>query len=419
MSTIKIGLARIAASASLALLLGTQASGARADAVTDWNTAVAPIIDEARMATPPAVRVMALVQTASYVAVNAITGRYPQERDPAVRAAPGASIDAAVAAAHRATLGALLPAQRSGIDSTYQAALAKIADGPAKDAGIAVGEAAAAAVMAARSDEAIARADAYRPHTSAGVYVPTVQPAVPQWPQRRTWVLASPSQFRPAPPPALSSEAWARAYNEVKTRGVRNGKARSADEAEAAAFWEYSRPAIYHGVVRSVAAMPGREATQNARLFAVIAQAMDDALVAVFDAKYHYHFWRPLTAIRNGDQDGNEATERDESWAPMIDTPMHPEYPSAHSTLAEAVVAVLRAELGRTPLPQLSTSSPTAKGAVRRWTRFEDFVREIGQARIDEGVHYRFSIEAGNALGRQVGQLAVDRYYKAGAMAMR
>ena len=127
---------------------------------------------------------------------------------------------------------------------------------------------------------------------------------------------------------------------------------------------------------------------------------MDDALISVFDAKYTYNFWRPVTAIRNGDQDGNDATERDAGWSAFIDNPMHPEYPSAHSILAASVGTVLQAEVGKGPMPVLSTSSPTAKGATRRWSTIEDFVQEVSVARVYEGVHFRNSTEVGTAMGR-------------------
>jgi hypothetical protein len=217
-------------------------------------------------------------------------------------------------------------------------------------------------------------------------------------------------QFRVAAPPALASDAWVRDYNEVKDFGSRASTKRSAEQTEIARFWEYSLPPIYHGVVRSVAGAPGREVTQNARLFAAVTQAMDDGMIAVFEAKYHYNFWRPTTAIRNGDIDGNDATERDASWTPFIDVPMHPEYPSAHSILAGAVGAVLQAEIGAGPMPELATASPTAKGAVRRWTKVDDFTQEVGNARIYEGVHYRFSTEVGTAMGRRIAELAVLKF---------
>jgi len=143
---------------------------------------------------------------------------------------------------------------------------------------------------------------------------------------------------------------------------------------------------------------------------ALAAIAINDALIAVLDAKYHYNFWRPATAIRNGDLDGNDATTREGSWVPMIDTPMHPEYPSAHSILASSVATVLKAEIGSAPMPLLATSSPTAKGAVRRWSNLDDFVREVSEARVYEGVHYRFSTEAGVAMGARIGAAAAVHF---------
>src|SRR5262249_34074269 len=230
--------------------------------------------------------------------------------------------------------------------------------------------------------------ESYRPHTTAGVYVPTVIPIVSQWPQRKPWVMARADQFRPGPPPSLTSDLWARDYNEIKALGAKNSTTRSAEQTAIARFWETGRPMIYSQVVGSVANAPGREVTQNARLFAAVTQAIDDALIAIFDAKYHYNFWRPVTAIRNGDTDGNDATERDPSWIPFIDTPMHPEYPCAHCIHAATIGAILQAEIGAGPVPKLSTSSPTAAGAVRSWTRIDDFVREVANARIYDGVHY-------------------------------
>ena len=183
---------------------------------------------------------------------------------------------------------------------------------------------------------------------------------------------------------------------------------RSVQQTAIARFWEATGPAIYFGLLRSVTAAPGREPTRNARLLAVAGQAMDDALIAVFDAKYHYEFWRPVTAIRNGDLDGNSETQRDGSWTPLIDTPMHPEYPCAHCGLAGAVGAVLQADLATGSRLRLSTSSPTAADAVRSWTRIDDFVQEVADARIYDGVHYRTSTDVGTAMGQKVGKLSAQ-----------
>jgi hypothetical protein len=384
---------------------------ARADAVCDWNTRAGDIVVSARMAPPPANRAMAIANTAVYEAVNTITKRYPAGTLK-LGAEPGASVDAAIAAANRTTLAKLLPTQQVAIDGVYQAALAKIADGAAKTSGIAVGEQAAAAILALRAEDGATAGETYRPQTVAGVYVPTVIPAVPQWPQRKPWLMTSAAQFRPGPPPALTSPVWARDFNEVKALGVKSNSRRTAEQTQIGSFWEATLPPIYNGIVLSVANAPGREVTQNARLFAAVAQAADDALLAVFEAKYHYNFWRPVTAIRNGDLDGNDATERDAAWTPFVETPMHPEYPCAHCIVAAAVGTVLQAEVGTGPMPTLTTTSYLVNGPARNWTKIDDFMQEVANARVYDGVHYRNSTEVGIAMGKQVGALAVTKFLR-------
>ena len=387
---------------ALASLLG--GPPAAADVVTDWNVIAGNITFAASLPPPPAYRTLAMVPTAVYEAVNAITKRYPPDRV-TLNAVPDASVPAAVAAANRAMLSRLVPSQQAAIDKAYGSALASIADGPAKAAGIAVGEQAAAAVLAWRADDGAGTSERYRPATTAGVYVPTTIPAAPQWPQRKPWVMTSCDQFRPGPPPALASEVWARDYNEIKAVGGKNSATRTLAQTEVARFWEATAPTLYFPVVRSVANLPGREVTQNARLLAIAGEAMDDALIAVFDAKYYYNFWRPVTAIRNGDIDGNDATELDAGWLPFIDTPMHPEYPCAHCILSGAIGGVLVAEIGTGATPTLSTTSPTAPGVVHSWTSIDDFVLEVANARIYDGVHYRNSAEVGTAMGKKIGAL--------------
>jgi len=379
---------------------------ADADVVTDANTRAAEIAAK-HPATPPAVRTMAIVQVSVFEAVSAITGRYPAFRAK-VTAAPGASVEAAVASATRTALLKLIPAQQAAIDADYQAALKPLADGRAKSDGIAVGEQAAAAILASCADDGSVAPNTYQPHTTAGVYVPTMFPAVPHWGKRKPWVMASADQFRPGPPPSLTSETWKRDYAEIKALGGKNSTQRTAEQTAIAQFWEATAPVVYWPVARSVANVPGRDVADNARLLAVAAMAMDDALIAVFDAKYTYNFWRPVTAIRNADGDA-----RDPGWTPFIDTPMHPEYPCAHCIVSASLGAVLSAELGTGPVPKLSSTSYTAGGAVRTWGSVGDFVQEVAVARIYDGVHYRNSSEVGTAMGKAVGELAVKRLPKA------
>ncbi|MES2973668.1 MAG: DUF3455 domain-containing protein [Pseudomonadota bacterium] len=390
-----------AASLAAACILGA-AAPARADVVTDWNIVAGDMVVQARIGTPAATRVMAIVQTAVHEAVGAAHVLHSGDAAPVATAA-------AVAAANRATLARLLPQQEAAIAKAYQAALARLGDSPAAAAGIAAGEHAAARVLAWRADDGAAAAERYRPHAAPGAYVPTTAVAAPQWPQRKTWLMAQATQFRPAPPPAMSSPRWVRDYNEVKEAGSKASRVRTADQTEVARFWEFSLPTIYHGVARSVALAPGRSVAQNARLFAAATQAMDDAVISVMDAKYHYGFWRPVTAIRNGDRDDNPATELEAGWAPFIDNPTHPEYPSAHSILASALGEVLKSEAGSAPMPELVTSSPTANNATRRWKSVDAFVQEVADARVWEGIHFRFSTEVGVTMGRQIGALAASR----------
>ena len=381
--------------------------GAQADVVTDWNQKASEIA-VAHQPGPWGHAPLVLIQAAVFEAVNAITQRYPQTGYLKLKAPAGTSIEAAVAAANRAVLTRMAPTQTASIEAAYQAALATVPEGPAKTDGIALGEKAAAGIIALRAPTG-APPVFYRPVTSPGQYVPTVVPAGADLPPARCWVLDRVDQFRPGPPPELKSATWARDYNEVKALGARAGSQRSAEQTEIARFWTATTPTIYYPIARSLATQPGREVTRNARLLAASGQAMVDAVEAVFDAKYRYHFWRPFTAIRNGDQDGNDATERDAGWLPFIETPMHPEYPCAHCTVAAALGAVLKADVGSGAMPRLSGTSPTLPGVTRSWTSVEAFTQEVINARIYDGVHYRNSGEVGRELGTKVGELSAAK----------
>lgn len=395
----------------LAPLLALCPPIARADVVTDWNLKAGEIV-AAHQPGPPGSATLAVVQTAVFDAVNAITRQYPKAAIPALKPASGASVDAAVAAVNRTVLLKLTQTQAAAIEAAYQAALAGIPDGRARSDGIALGEQAVAELMARR---AVPATDVvyYRPVTRPGMYVPTVVPVGgDQPPVTLCWFMDRVDQFRPGPPPELTSAVWARDYNEIKVMGARTGSKRTQEQTEIARFWTTTGPAVYFPLARSITGLPGREVTRNARFLAVFSQVGVDAIDAVFDAKYHYQFWRPFTAIRNGDQDGNDATERDPAWLPFIETPMHPEYPCAHCTAAGAYGAVLLAEIGSGPTPRLNSTSPTLPGVTRSWSSVGDFVQEVSNARIYDGVHYRNSTEVGATLGRRVGELAVAKLMK-------
>jgi hypothetical protein len=387
-----------------AVVMTLAAFTARADTVADW----ADITTEIATDGPNTIRTIALAESSVYEAVNAITRRYPRDLVD-LGSTDGASIDAAIAAANHAVLLHEALSLRTQIEAAYQKMLAKIPEDTASRKGIAVGERAAADVLAKHTDD-IGKIEPYRPLTSPGVYVPTTFPLGYAVAQHKPWFLKSASQFRPAPPPALKSDLWARDYNELKSIGSINSTTRNSEQTNIGRFWATALPDVHVGVVSSLARTPGREVTRNARLFAAVLGALNDTEVAVFEAKYHYQFWRPITAIRNGDQDGNPATDRDADWAPLIVTPIQPEYPCAHCMLASTIATIIRADIGKEALPTLSTRSNTLQGVTRQWTTTEDFVKEVSLGRMYCGVHYRNSTEVGNRMGEEVGTVVAKAY---------
>jgi hypothetical protein len=380
------------------------AFAAHADTVADWADTTTRIATDG----PNTIRTIALAQSAVYEAVNAITRRYPRDIVD-LKPPQGASIDAAVAAASRAVLLHEALALKQQIESAYQKALTAIPDNAARAAGIALGERAAADVLAKHTDD-IGNIEPYRPLTSPGVYVPTTFPLGYAVAQHRPWFLKSASQFRPGPPPALKSALWARDYNEIKSVGALESTTRNSEQTAIGRFWATALPDVHIGVVSSLARAPGREITRNARLYAAVLGALNDTEIAVFDAKYHYQFWRPITAIRNGDRDDNAATGRDAGWTPMIVTPIQPEYPCAHCMVASTLATIIRADMGHQPLPALSTTSNTAPGVTRHWNSTEDLVKEVSLGRMYCGIHYRNSTEVGNRMGEQVGSVVAAAY---------
>jgi hypothetical protein len=226
----------------------------------------------------------------------------------------------------------------------------------------------------------------------------------PTWPTLRPFVIERPDQFRPGPPVALASAEWASDYNEIKMYGARNSTQRTPEQTETARFWLMVGPQAYHPLARQIVAARRMPLVDSARFMASFAAALTDAYIAVFDAKYRYDFWRPITAIRNGDIDGNPATEMDPTWQPLDTTPLHPEYPCAHCILSGTAAALIEATGGLRDVPELSLTSPTAPGVTHRWSTLEAFTTEVANARVWSGFHYRFSTRVGTAMGRDIGR---------------
>jgi len=380
-------------------------SWARADAVVDWNRQanVALAADGPRVANSPLAmaRTLAIMHIAMADAIDACSPAFKSYSAP-LQQARGASALAAAHAAARTVLAALHPAQRQAVDGFYGAALASIPDGDGKTAGIALGEQAARLLVAQREgDGTFSTTDSYRPFTVAGQYVPTDLPVVSNVSLRKPFSIGSVSRFRPGPPPALDSALWARDYNETREWGAAGSARRTARQTETARFWQQLGTPAWNQVARSIATSHPLPLADDARLFALLNIAMFDAYLAVFDAKYHYNFWRPVTAIRNGDQDGNDATARDAAWKPLIDTPPHPEYPCAHCAADGAAGVVLRSVFGNpTPFRVTYAGMP---GVTRDYDSTRQMQGEIFLARIWGGVHFRHSNEVGETVGSQVG----------------
>jgi hypothetical protein len=385
-------------------------TAAGADVVTDWNEIAVAQVLAARQSPPEGARSMAMMHVAMFDAINAVQPRYASYAFKG-QATAGASAEAAGVAAARTVLAKLFPDQKEAVETAYASSLAAIPEGAPKASGIALGEQVGSECIAMREKDGTGVPFAYRPVTAPGVYVPTILPASSEWPTVKPFFLKAAAQFRPGPPPALKTAEWARDYNEIKQLGGRQSSARSAEQTEVARFWAQTGVPSWNPVVRAVASAAGLSLVEDARLFALVNMAATDAFVAVFDAKYTYNLWRPITAIRNGDRHDNPAVARDAGWMPLIDTPMHPEYPCAHCISSAAVGTVLASELKGRPV-SIAMTSATAPGVTRRWTRVEDYMGEVSNARVWAGVHYRFSTRVGEDMGRRIGELAVSEYLK-------
>jgi len=392
----------------LALAILIPALG-QADVVTEWNERALVCSTTAKQLPAEATRTMALLHASMFDAVNSIEGRYAAYKIKEA-APPGSSSEAAASAAAHTVLLNLFPDQKSDIDAAYRTAIAQIPDGNGKVSGIALGEEVAAEMRARRASDGANAPNTYRPRTAPGVYVMTVLPVASQWGSVAPWLMERGSQFRPAPPPQLASPEWASDYNEIKDLGGKNSTLRTSEQTDIGRFWGLVGPASWEPVVRALASAPGRSLVENARLFALVEMAAADTYIAVFDAKYTFNFWRPITAIRNGDIDGNDATGRQADWEPLLETPLHPEYPCAHCINSSGVATVLESEFGAGPVPTITMTSPTAPGVVRKWTTIREWSDEVAAARIYAGLHYRNSTVVGKAMGRKIGELAVRHY---------
>jgi len=401
---------------SSALLSGMVATAllvapAGADVVTDWNMTTNDLVAK-DIGNNPKLRTLAMVHVAISDAINTVQNRYTRVIA-TLPAGPGASVEAAAATAAWHILTQIYPKEKAKIEEAYATSLKAIPEGPAKSEGITLGMEVAKAVQADRATDGTSAPDTYRPHTTPGAYVPTTLPLWEQYARAKPWVLKSADQFRPGPPPALSSAEWARDYKEVKSLGGTKSTARTPEQTEAVTFWENVNfgPA-WQAAARELSTNKEMPLAECARLFALLNMSLANAYIVNWDAKYTYNFWRPVTAIRNGDQDGNDATERDAAWTSFNPTPMHPEYPSQATINATIASAVLESVFGPVKaIPFTATDVRDAK-RTRQFASLADMAEEQKNVRVWGGVHYRFAIRASEEVGPKVAAYMIENTLK-------
>ena len=385
-------------------------SPAAADTVTDWWEVANRFYLAGQSAPgprlPDAERASSRTALAMFEAVNAIDRRYESYLD-----LPGvdrkASQDAAAATAAFRVLSKHYPQHKATLEDSYAMAMAEIADGAAKEAGRQIGERAAEAAVAARGVDPAVPQPHYRPRTRPGEWIHTSIPSLETyWYAFRPWVVGS-DQLMPPPPPALTSERYARDYEEVRRLGGRDSKERTREQTLIA---RYRQGYDLAPMVRYIADRPGRRQVDNARLVALYQMAFDDAVQAMIIAKYRYDFWRPVTAIRNGDRDGNAATQPDPGWLPLLPNPNFQEYPCGHCAAVAVQAEVLKLAGGLpadTPVRVSAGGGPNMPvQTVKSWN---EVVRQVSDSRMYGGVHYRFSNEAAEEMGRKAARITVAK----------
>jgi len=387
-------------------LAGADASSHPIDVVLEWNTLALQTTGDAPFGLLGQARSLAISHVAMRDALEAAARElesfpnWPDSERLDVRQA------ALVAAAHR-VLSQLHPAAASLLDSARAASLARIADGAAKDAGSALGERVADQVLAVRAQDGSAKPITHTDVNASGHWQPTppgfLAPLAPHWGNVTPFVLERGDQFRPLPPPGLGDERFIRDFNETKSVGASDSTSRPAERADVARFFAAPGPVFYNPAARQLAEARALSLEQGASLFARLNSAMADALIACWEAKYHYDFWRPVTAIAAADRDGNEDTAPAASWTSFVVTPPFPSYPSGHACAGAAARVVLEHEFGPDGF-EITLTSPAAPELSRSYHAWQDILDDVNDARVFGGVHYRFDQEQGNELGRAVGE---------------
>lgn len=386
--------------------------------VIQWNRTLLVIVRTpgAQPATIHPTRSFAMMHVAIYDAVNAIDRTHKPYLIRLSGVPRSASQDAAAAAAAHDVLVALYPNFQSTLDSQLQTSLAPIPEGADKSAGLQVGKTVAAQILALRKgDGSDAQPIPYVFGTAPGDYQST-PPNFPKQPQFTHWSHVTPfaleraSQFRPGPPPALTSDTYSDGFNEVKTIGIANGTASTPDQALTGRFWNGAIQNYWNEISQTAALAHNLTTAESARLFALLNIALADDVIAFYDAKYFYNFWRPVTAIRSAATDDNPDTAADPNWLPEVgNTTPDPSYPGAHAVISASGAAVLISFFGRDHF-EFAVTSEVLPGVQRSFTRISDAEEEATLSRIFAGVHFRPDLTVGNRLGAEIADFVVDNF---------
>lgn len=385
-----------------------QARSVSGQAVRTWNE-----IGRAQAAGNPLrhARVLAIMHAAQHDAVNGAVPRY--ETHASKLSDPGADAEAAAVAAAHTVLVSFFPNNQASLDAKLADSLVSVPDGPAENAGVTLGRAVARLHLAARANDGFTASDPFNPTPGPGVWEPT-PPALapmlePQFLRVAPFTLTDRTQFLPPPPPALTSATYTQHFDEVKRLGQDTSSARTADQTHLGLFWAESSPVGWSRVGNIVSSSRNYDLHDTARLQALLNMAMADGYIAGWVQKRHFAFWRPVTAIRKADTDGNPSTMGDAGWMSLRATPPAPDYPSTHSLLGGAAAEVLRNVTGADQF-RFCMDSTTAEpaGTKRCWETFTQAERENAESRVMMGFHFRFACDTGVEVGRQVGQFTIS-----------
>ena len=392
----------------LALALGAGLSCVQADVVTDWNA----IALDATAVPPNSIlqsRVLAIVHGAIYDTVRALNQKgaaYAVD----LKAPAGTSLEAAVATAAHGVLLRLAPAQRPALDAALDRSLSRIPEGRGRSDGVALGTQVAEMTVALRGTDRSTATVTFTPRPGVRLYQLTpphsMAAILSHWGAVTPFVVSSASALEWKGPPAIASADFARDFEEVKSLGARNSVTRTADQTAAAVFWTVQTAVPWHAAARAAARAKGLTVAENARLFAVLSMATADSQIVAFAEKYKNPHWRPITAIRAGGGLGIPALKADADWEPLLGTPPHPEYPSAHAVFSGAAEAVLTRFFGADSV-KVSVTFPPVFGVTRTYTRFSQITEEVDNARVWGGIHFRSADKDGSAVGRRIGEIAM------------